>query len=276
MEASSLYEHLRAFAVAQKNARFEFASFLQARLREGEAVVPGSRQAVEMVAALQELERKGKCTLSYERNAVKTVAVARFAEMLLAAEYRAIRDDVHRPFPREETLGAALPSQDVLSIDVKKDYVGVLAAPEPPAQPIARILFPEGSAPLLAPSTILGSHLIEAAVARIGLYLQDAKNGAYAENKLAALLKGSDALLQQTLDGLVQQTQKAVMTVLSPNEFTFRFWTHLGNIVLQDYRKKNEKTAEDNACCQSAYLIGYYIFHQKGRLAREQERETDR
>jgi len=276
MDASALFEQLRAFAVAQKSARFDFASFLQARVREGEAVVPGSRQALEIVAALQELERKGRCSLSYERNTLKTVTVSRFAELLLASEYRAILKDVHRPFPREETLGGAVPEADLLSLDVKKDYVTVLASADAPARPIARILFPEGIAPLLVPSQILGTGLVEAAVARIGLYLQDPKNGAYAENKLTALLKGNDKTLRQTLDSLVQQTSKATESVFSPNEFTFRFWNHLGNVVLQDFRKKKEKTAEDHACCQSAYLIGYYIFHQKGRMAREQERESDR
>lgn len=276
MEAAALFEHLRAFAVSQKNARFELAAYLQARMREGEAALPGTRQALEMTAALQELERKGKCSLSYERNSVKTVTVTHFAEMLLASEYRAVLADGHHPFPREETMGTAVPEPDVLSLDVRKDYVTALASPEPPDRPICKILFPEGIVALLAPSDIIGTRLIEAAVARIGLYLQDTKNGAYALNKLNGLLKGNDSALKQTLDALIQQTPKAAESALSPDEFTFRFWTHLGNIILQDFRKKKEKTAEDQACCQSAYLIGYYIFHQKGRLARAQERDSDR
>ena len=70
--------------------------------------------------------------------------------------------------------------------------------------------------------------------------------------------------------------KKAAATVIAPSDFHFRFWTHLSNIVLQDFRSKSEKTDQDMAVVQSAYIIGYAVFHKKGAVQREKDWTDDR
>ena len=65
-------------------------------------------------------------------------------------------------------------------------------------------------------------------------------------------------------------------SVLSPTDFSFRLWTHLANLVLQDFKAKKEKTEQDHGVCQSAYIIGYAVFHKKGSVQKERELTEDR
>ena len=127
-----------------------------------------------------------------------------------------------------------------------------------------RLLFPEGVDDLVVPRALVGTELVEAAVAKISRYLHNGKNDAYAEAKLVSLIKGGDVLVRQSMEDVTMRPKKAAAAVLSPNDFTFKFWTHLSNLVLQDFRKKKEKTAEDQGCCQSAYIVGLHGLPEEG------------
>ena len=141
---------------------------------------------------------------------------------------------------------------------------------------IVRLQFPEGVDSILVPQESVGSTLVEAAVAKICRYLQDGKNGAYAETKLLGALRGSEVAVRQAMEDVSLRPKKAASTVMTPTDFSFRFWTHLSNLVLQDFRAKAEKTDQDVAVVQSAYIIGYAVFHKKGAVQREKEWADDR
>ncbi len=119
-------------------------------------------------------------------------------------------------------------------------------------------------------------HLVDAAVAKISRYLQDGKNSAYAETKLLGALRGAEVAVRQYMEDVALRPKKAASTVIAPTDFSFRFWTHLSNLVLQDFRAKAEKTDQDMAVVQSAYILGYAVFHKKGAVQREKEWADDR
>ena len=141
---------------------------------------------------------------------------------------------------------------------------------------IVRLQFPEGVDSLIVPQESVGAELVEAAVAKICRYLQDGKNAAYAETKLLGALRGSEVAVRQAMEDVAIRPKKAASTVITPTDFSFRFWTHLSNLVLQDFRAKAEKTDQDVAVVQSAYIIGYAVFHKKGAVQREKEWADDR
>jgi hypothetical protein len=113
-------------------------------------------------------------------------------------------------------------------------------------------------------------------VGKIGRYLQDGKNAAYAETKLLGALRGGEVSVRQGMEDVTMRPKKAAATVLDPTDFSFRFWTHLSNLVLQDLRAKQERTDQDQGVCQSAYIVGYTVFHKKGAVQREKEWADDR
>ena len=178
--------------------------------------------------------------------------------------------------PRLSTLGIPVPDSEVISIDMKAGFTTLLETGGPADKAVVRLLFPEGIDDLVVPRALVGTDLVEAAVAKLSRYLHNGRNDAYAEGKLIAQIKGGDVLVRQSMEDVTLRPKKAAAAVLAPNEFTFKFWTHLSNLVLQDFRKKKEKTPEDQGCCQAAYIVGYTIFQRKGAAQREQERAADR
>ena len=195
---------------------------------------------------------------------------------MLIEEYHKLAMDATRPFPKETTLGAAVPPDQLISADVKGQLGALLETSAPGMKGIVRLQFPEGVDPLLVPQEIVGTEFIEAAVAKISRYLSEGKNSAYADVKLGGLLRGNEVLVRQSMEDVATRPKKAAATVLTPSEFSFRFWTHLSNLIIQDLRGKTDKTEHDQGVCQSAYILGYAVFHKKGAVQREQEWTTDR
>ena len=254
---------LRAYAVRRKTPVFDFREFLRSMPPQ-----EGSRADAE--AALAEITGRGIVVSGND------IVIPDFPGVALAEEYRQITVEPWRPFPRLSTVAVPIPEAEVTSIDMKSGFTVLLDTAGQGEKGIVRLLFPEGVDDLVVPRVLVGTELVEAAVAKISRYLHNGKNDAYAEAKLVSLIKGGDMLVRQTMEDVTMRPKKAAAAVLSPNDFTFKFWTHLSNLVLQDFRKKKEKTAEDQGCCQSAWIIGYTVFQKKGAAQKEQERATDR
>ncbi len=254
---------LRAYAVRRKTPVFDFRDFLKAL-----APQEGSRADAE--AALADISGRGVVVSGND------IVIPDFPSAALAEGYRQINVEPWRPFPRMSGTEVPIPEAEVTTIDVKSGFAVLLETSGTGDKGIVRLTFPEGIDDLVVPRALVGTDLVEAAVAKISRYLHQGRNDAYAEAKLVGLIKGGDVLVRQTMEDVTMRPKKAAAAVLSPNEFTFKFWTHLSNLVLQDFRKKKEKTAEDQGCCQSAYIIGYTVFQRKGAAQKEQERAADR
>jgi hypothetical protein len=263
MRSQDLFSLLRAYAVRTKSPVFDFREFLRSL-----PAAEGSRAEAE--AALAELSGKGIVVSGQD------VVIPDFPVVALTEVYRQLSVDSWRPFPRLSTLDVPIAEADVVSIDMKSGFTALLETGGPPEKAAVRLQFPEGIDDLVVPRAQVSTDLVEAAVAKISRYLHNGKNDAYAEAKLVTLIRGGDMLVHQSMEDATMRPKKAAAAVLSPNDFTFKFWTHLSNLVLQDFRKKKDKTAEDQGCCQAAYIVGYTVFYQKGAAQKEQERTADR
>lgn len=263
MRPQDLSQLLRAYAVRRKTPVFDFREFLK-------ALPPQEGSRAEAEAALPEASGKGIVVSGND------IVIPDFPAAALAEEYRLISVEPWRSFPSLSGAEVRIPETEVTPIDVKTGFATLLETTSPADRGIVRLLFPEGIDDLVVPRGLVGAELVEAAVAKISRYLHGGKNDAYAEAKLVGLIRGGDMLVHQAMEDVTMRPKKAAAAVLSPNEFTFKFWTHLANLVLQDFRKKKEKTAEDQGCCQAAYIIGYTVFQKKGAAQREAERAADR
>jgi hypothetical protein len=267
MLATDLLPLLQAFALRTKSATVDLRHFA-ASLSKGQA------QPGEIDAAIAELP--DLTVVSMEAGKPRIVSLPDFPGLALMEEYRRLSVEPSRPFPREETAPAPFPAASLITADVKGQLGALLETSAPGMKGIVRLQFPDGVDPLIVPHECMGTELIDAAVAKIGRYLQDGKNAAYAETKLVGALRGSEVSVRQWMEDVSMRPKKAAATVLDPTDFSFRFWTHLSNIVLQDFRAKQEKTDQDQGVCQSAYIVGYTVFHKKGAVQREKEWADDR
>jgi hypothetical protein len=269
MLSHDLLSHLRTFALKNKSATVDVRQFI-ASLPDGQAEQAGIEET------MRELGQKSILSVTMEEGKPRTVSLPDFALMALAEEYHKVAMDASRPFPKESTLGAPVPPDQLISADVKGQLGALLETSAPGLKGIVRLQFPEGVDPLVVPQEIVGTEFIEAAVAKLSRYLSEGKNAAYAEVKLAGLLRGNEVLVRQSMEDVATRPKKATATVLAPSEFSFRFWTHLSNLIIQDLRGKTDKTEHEQGVCQSAYILGYTVFHKKGAVKREQEWTADR
>ncbi len=269
MHPQDLLPLLRAFALKTRSPNVDLRQFL-ASLSKGEA------QPGEVEAAVKALPPESVIVLSKEGEKPRILALPDFPVISLTDEYRKLGDEPSRPFPREETAPASIPASAIIAADVKAQLGALMETSGPGMKGIVRLQFPEGVDSILVPQESVGSSLVDAAVAKISRYLQDGKNAAYAETKLLGALRGAEVTVRQYMEDVALRPKKAASTVVAPSDFSFRFWTHLSTLVLQDFRAKAEKTDQDMAVVQSAYIIGYAVFHKKGAVQREKEWADDR
>jgi len=269
MLAQELLVLLRNFALRNRSATVDLHQFLA-------AMPKGQAQPAEVDAAVAELAEKSALVVSTEGEKPRTVSLSDFHVIALVDAYRQLSMDAAHPFPKEETAPVPVPAGQLIRADVKSQLGALLDTSGPGMKGIVKLEFPEGVDSLIVPQECVGTELIDVAVAKISRYLQEGKNASYSESKLAGLMRGNAPLVHQSMEDLVTRPKKAANSVLSPSDFSFRFWTHLSNLILQDIRAKSEKTDLDHGACQAAYLLGYAVFHKKGTVQREQEWAADR
>jgi hypothetical protein len=269
MLAQDLLPLLRAFALKMRSANVDLRQFL-------ESLPKGQGDAAGVEAAVKGLPPESVIVVSKEGDHPRLLALPDYPIVALIDEYRRLPDEPVRPFPREESAPAKISSDAIIPADVKAQLGALMESSGPGMKGIVRLQFPEGVDSLIVPQESVGTFLVEAAVAKVGRYLQDGRNSAYAETKLLGTLRGSEMAVRQAMEDLTLRPKKAAATVMEPNDFNFRFWTYLSNLVLKDLGAKSEKTDQEMGVMQSAYIIGYAVFHKKGALQRERQWSEDR
>jgi hypothetical protein len=269
MRTEELLGQLQAFALSTKSPRIVMSQFLR-------TLPPDRLDTKEIESGVKELAFKGAFALEAEDGRLLSISFPDFPVLALIDEYHRVAQDPSRAFPREDTAPVPIPPADITPLDVKSQLGELLDEKRTGAPVVAKVIFPEGIPALIVPRASARTDFVDAAVARISRYLQDIKNSAYAESKLSTLLKGSEVPARQALEDLALRPRKAVATILLPTEFSFRFWNHLANVLIQDRGRKAELSEADTSVLQSAYVVIYTVFYQKGAAQREQERAADR
>lgn len=269
MQSYDLLARLRSFALRSKSATVDLGSFLRTLPAEA-----ANQKDIE--AGVKELSFKGAFALTADSGRMYSVTFPDFPIMALAEEYRAINADPARSFPREDTVPVPIPPEDLVALEAKAHLGALLEVSSPESVGAVKLLFSENIPPLVVPRSCVGTDLIEGAVARISRYLQDPKNAAYVESKLMTALRGNESTVRQSLDDITLRPRKSTSTVMAPTDYSLRFWSHLANVIIADIGAKTERSEADQTLLQSASIVSYAAFHQKGAAEREAEKAADR
>jgi len=269
MQAEDLLARLRSFALRSKNPTVELSGFIRSLAAE-------NQDTKDVEAGIRELSFRGAVSTTTDRGRLTSVTFADFPIMALVEEFRRVASDPALPFPREGRVPVAIPETDLVAVEAKGQLGMLLESASIHEAGAVKLLFPENVPAMIVPRSCVDTDLIEAAVSRISRHLQDPRNAAFAESKLLSAFKGSEGPVRQALEDILMRPRKATSTVMSPTEFSFRFWSHLSNKLVADIGAKSERTDLDQCLLQSAYLVAYACFHQKGAAERERERAADR
>jgi hypothetical protein len=273
---------LRHYSMLQRKARLafgEFVGFVKVSLGRFVLNFPqleelAQRTELQLSMHLRVLSERNLCRLEYDGpDIVGILYPGYFAEAVRKA-FGQMEQRPQEPFPSEKGLGLKVPDDLVLDVDLKTEFVNLLANPRPEAPEILRLGFPDGLPPILITAELMKGKLLEASLAKLRDYLNSRNNAGYVMHRLLPALRGNEHVLRDTLNAVITRSGRALSSLTEPSDFSFRFWAHFANLVVQDYRERTDRNADETGYCQAAYLIGYYNVFYRGRVQSESEKST--
>ena len=223
---------------------------------------------------LRALTERGLCSLEKEGQEDRWIFFPRYFIEALHKAYKTIEAKPEIPFPSAEDLKITIPEHLIMDLNIKTDFVSALGELQPEQTQILRITFPQLVNPLLVTSDLVERKLMELSVHKLRVYLESRNNASYIVHRLHPALRGNERGLRDMISAVMTKPIRAVGTLLEPSDFSFRFWAHFANLVLQEHKDIDEKTAEEHGFCQAAYLLGFYNVHYRGRQQRQNEQTS--
>ena len=269
---------IRSYSLRMGKPRFNFTSFsayaqkyVERLISEGEEVDQRLASAEVLESELEAEAARGVIGLEKSDNRIKTVFYPKYYYYEIQKLYKEVEQKPEEPFPAQETTGFDIPDNALSIIDVKTEFVELLRRKDD--QSIIRLSFPDTIPNILTTSTLVEGKLLEYSVQKIRNYLNTHRNAEYMQSRLRGIFRNKEASLKDMFSKALTQSRTAVASLLDPTDFSFQFWTHLASSVIQEYNKKNNRTALENAYMQSAYLLGLYNMYYKSISQREKDKE---
>ena len=273
---------LRHFAMLQRRARFEFgefAGFVKVNLGRFLLNFPqleqlAQRTDLQLSMHLRALGERDLCRLEYDGPEIVGILYPGFFSEVVRKAFGLLEQRPQEPFPNEKGLTLKIPDDLVLDVDLKTEFVNLLANPRPEAPEVLRLGFPDGLPQVLVTADLMKAKLLEVSLAKLREYLGDRNNAGYVMHRLLPALRGNEHVLRDTLNAVITRSGRALTSLTEPSDFSFRFWAHFANLVVQDYRERTDRNAEETGYCQAAYLAGFYNVYYRGRVQSESEKST--
>lgn len=229
----------------------------------------------KLIPFLEILVNKKECILLKDAGGIKAVFVFQTAVQFILKRYEQLEYGYSEAFPSLENIEFKLPQNSVTVIDIKEEFVKLISNTDNIHTPIIKIIFPHSIDNILITKSIIHTKLIKYSVYIIKNFFQGQMNIEFVYNKIVSMFKGSEIALSDMLKILTSKPGTALQSLMEPNYFTFKFWSHIANLVLENLKEKSAKLTKDHGYCQAAYIIGYYIVYQKGMIQKEKQKELD-
>ncbi|MBN1410694.1 MAG: hypothetical protein JW969_07600 [Spirochaetales bacterium] len=227
----------------------------------------------ELITELKILESEGKCQLEFYNTEITTVLYPKYCHDMVNNAYKTLESDIQRPFPTEENIGIKIHPNFFTPVSIKKDFIFTLHD-NPGKTRLYKLLFPDNIQSFLITSNLIKQDLIKYCLFKVRLYLNKPRNSGFIENKLFSVFRTQDFSLREMINNIRVKPSQIIQDLMEPTDFTFRFWTHFSNAVIDEYKKKSEMLPEEYNYCQAAFLLGYFSIHYKGVVQKEKDRLT--
>ncbi|HEB09630.1 MAG TPA: hypothetical protein ENI06_00270, partial [Spirochaetales bacterium] len=277
-----IFALLKQFAMKKKSSNLDFVEFVAycqkyaEKFGDKDPEIERLRSLTggEIVEQLNILAADGKVTLQNDKQSITTIEIPSYFPDAIQRAYKKLEKNPELPFPTEESLGLTLPVTLVTAINIKSDLVSLLVRKDLTDTGIIRMLFPDDISSLVITAGLLSHKMLEYSVQKIKIYLNQQKNSAYMQQKLRAIFKQIGLVLKELYNKVLTRPGQAVSSIIEPTDFSFRFWAHLTSLIIQEFRAKDNKLAEEQSICQAAYLLGFYNVHYQGIAQKKKESET--
>lgn len=223
---------------------------------------------------LKELERDKKIKLEYIDNLVHRVVFNAYFIETIRNVYEQMKKDPHLPFPIPEMFKQEIPDDEIIAVDVKKEFVSFLESSETDSSKILRLVLPQFEYSLLVLPKMLGKELLYRAVDKIRSFLDKESNYDYIRSRVVAILKNEVDAVKKMMVSIKSHKEETIHSILNPTSFSFSFWSHLATSIIKEYQSKKSAYIGDYVYAQAAFLIGFYNVYYKGRSQKSSERES--
>ena len=279
-QAQALLQLVQYFSLQQKRPQLDFAEFvgfvklnLQRFVLKNPALEDfAQRTEAQITTYLRLLAERGLCQLEYDGPEIRGIRYPRFFTDLIHRAYVQLENRPQDPFPSEKLLGISVPPDQVMEVNIKTDFVSILANPPEAAPEVLRLVFPENLADILATQDLVRRKLLELSLAKLREYLNTRSNIGFVTHRLLPALRGNEHVLRDTINSIITKSSRALASLTEPTDFSFRFWTHFVNLVIAEYRERMDHTIDDLGHCQAGYLIGFFITYFRGLSQKESEK----
>ena len=270
---------IRSYSLRMGKPRFNFTSFaayaqtyVERLISEGEEIDQRLASDEVMARELEGLAAKGIISLDSQDGRIKSIFYPKYYYYEIQKLYKEVDQKPDEPFPDQESTDFDIPDDTLSVVDVKTEFVELLKRKDD--QSIIRLSFPDGIPNILTTSTLVESKLLEYSVQKVRNYLNTHRNAEYMQSRMRGIFRNKEASLKDMFSKALTQSRTAVASLLDPTDFSFQFWTHLASSMIQEYNKKNNRTALENSYMQSAYMLGLYNMYYKSISQREKEKEN--
>ena len=272
--------HLYANRSGSSRLRFDgLAAFAVRYARKHDHDTPeiealaGEDQAT-LIGVLDSLERSSVVVLERDETGNPSIVYyPAFFRLELDRLYSRIAEEPERPFPQEDDLPFAPPSQQLKTIQVTEDIIEWIGAGDYPPNLILLLRFPKRLNPILITPKLLQDRMLSLSMQKMRIYLRNRNNAGYVTAKLKGIFANREIQVTEFVHTAMTNPESVVTQLANPSEFTFHFWTQLSSLIVKEYEKKKELMEEEHAICQGAYLLGYLCVYNKGVSQRSQEKE---
>lgn len=230
---------------------------------------------IEIIPSFVDWEYRGNCTLVRKDGAVTSIIIHSLLEDKIKHRYFLIENDPHLAFPTEESFSFPFPPKIMESIDINSGFVNLLGSLESLNKSVIKITFPHNVQNLIVPKEYIKTKLLECCVYKIRNYLQERMNVGYMTSRLEVVLSGTLSAIKNMLNDIITKPKKAFNQLYDVDDFVFKFWSQLSNVMIQDFKEKKDKLNDEHGYCQSAYIIGLYIGYQKSIIQKRYQKNLD-
>ncbi|TFG59115.1 MAG: hypothetical protein E4H36_14390, partial [Spirochaetales bacterium] len=279
----TVYKFLSDFSSQTKNPVIDFSTlvaFVKKKVEQGSAGdqnISMFRDAAGtlLAAELENLALNGICSLAYDDVHIKTITFSEYYISLIRNAYSEYSQNNELPFPNEEIMGLSIPQELVTSVNVREDLIKWFQYDEKSKDIILRLQFPEDFKSVIITSGLFFRDLLPMVLAKIRVYLRVKRNLNYIQNKMSGLFNQKDHLsLKEMMDTVFDKPEHAAETIRKPTDFSYRFWTSLANLIIQEFKPKASKLADEINYAQAAYITGYYNAYFKSQVQQSRDEEA--
>ncbi|MDP3179917.1 MAG: hypothetical protein Q8M76_18545, partial [Spirochaetaceae bacterium] len=190
-------------------------------------------------------------------------------------EFKRIEENQDVPFPDEDSIKVPIPGEWIRTVPLDTDLGALSEEGAECDVSLLRIVFPAGLKPVIVPIGLVPDKLLECSALKIRSFVRKEANKDFMYNKLVYAFSGKETQLKEALTETLTRPYDAIGELKrADSDFSFSFWSHLLASIKKDLEKKGEKTAEDLAIYQAAFICEFYANHFKAKAQRVVDREA--